>query len=55
MSLRTIELEPVVVALTAKVPLVVIGLPDTDIKDGTVIATDVTDPAPVPLAPLYPE
>jgi len=31
----------------AKVPLVVIGLPEIDKKDGTVAATEVTDPEPL--------
>ena len=30
----------------ARVPLVVIGLPVTDKKEGTVAATDVTEPEP---------
>ena len=51
-SLKTIEFAPDVVADKAKVPLVVIGEPVTDMNEGTVIATDVTEPDPVPFVPL---
>ena len=37
-------------SVTARVPLVVIGLPDTDRKLGTVMETELTDPLPVPTA-----
>jgi hypothetical protein len=33
---------------TAKVPAVVIGEPETDKNEGTVMATDVTVPTPPP-------
>ena len=40
------------VALTANVPLVVMGVPATDMNDGTVMLTDVTVPFPPPPPPL---
>ena len=40
---------PVDDADRARVPAVVIGEPDTDMNEGTVIATDVTVPDPDPI------
>ena len=55
MESRSITLPaPELVAVNTKVPDDVMGLPVTDIQDGTVIATLVTVPEPAPSCPLVP-